>query len=108
MKCPECLDENIEIANFCNLCGFDFRGVKNELQRYRQPARILHTKAACRKNINQPQLVEGERKLVTVLFADVANYTAMSDIKLSKDGANGRNDSKNFHNRIFSGKHCAP
>ena len=103
LKCPECLSENRAGIKFCEECGANLG-----LQCPACKARIPLGKKFCgecgRKisdpskppplDYSQPQsytpkfladkilthrgMVEGERKLITVLFADVANYTAIS------------------------------
>ena len=104
MKCPECQSENREGINFCEECG-----AKLELQCPACKASIPLGKKFCgecgRKiaeplapppfDYSRPQsytpkflaekilthrgIIEGERKLITVLFADVANFTAISE-----------------------------
>jgi class 3 adenylate cyclase/tetratricopeptide (TPR) repeat protein len=104
MKCPKCLTENKEGAKFCKKCGG-----KQELLcptcghtyeadslfcsecghpltkpkefpsiDYSKP-RSYTPKSLADKILTTRSSVEGERKLVTVLFADVANYTSMSE-----------------------------
>ena len=104
MQCPECRFENREGANFCSECGhkFDFICLKCRHKirpgskfcdecgyDLRQPQKALSIeyskpqsytpKFLAEKILNTRSSIEGERKLVTVLFADVANYTAMSE-----------------------------
>ena len=104
MKCPKCQGDNRDGVKFCEECGAPMEikcpscgalvplGKKfcgecgNALEKpivappieYSQPqsytpkflaAKILTTRCS----------IEGERKLVTVLFADVANYTSISE-----------------------------
>ena len=103
MKCPKCGFENREGVKFCEECGTEMKiqcpdcGAKISPERkfcgecgtklavgekppvdYSQPQsytpsflseRILTTRSA----------IEGERKLVTVFFADVAGFTALSE-----------------------------
>ena len=105
MKCPDCQFENpddakfcIECASqmefhcpncgiitpatgkFCKECGYDLKKPKEE------PASINYSepqsytpKHLTDKILTTRSSVEGERKLVTVFFADVANYTALSE-----------------------------
>jgi len=104
MKCPECQYSNREGAKFCTKCGtklelkcpscghpydpesvfcdecghdlkklveakpIDYSAPQSYTPRHLQD-KILTTRSS----------IEGERKLVTVFFADVANYTAMSE-----------------------------
>src|SRR5262245_58353926 len=55
MICPRCQTINTDLARFCSNCGLTLEG---------------------RTALRQP---EGERKLVTVLFADVVGSTAMGE-----------------------------
>ncbi len=105
MKCPQCRFENRKTAKFCSECGhqFDFTCPKchtsnkttskfcdecgYELRRPGDaPAADIHKtrsytpKFLADKILTTRSSIEGERKLVTVLFADVAGYTAMAEI----------------------------
>jgi class 3 adenylate cyclase/tetratricopeptide (TPR) repeat protein len=79
MKCPKCQAEITESAKFCSECGCELRDViAAPLKAYRHP----HTytpKFLADKILTTRSAIEGERKLVTVLFADVVNYTAMAE-----------------------------
>jgi class 3 adenylate cyclase/tetratricopeptide (TPR) repeat protein len=104
MKCPKCQSENREGIRFCEHCG-----VAMELECPRCKAKLPLGKKFCgecgyqlTKPSETPQVdysspqsytpkflaekilttrsaMEGERKLVTVLFADVANFTTLSE-----------------------------
>jgi len=104
MKCPKCQFENREGAKFCGECGHKFQikcpecGADNHpgnkfcdecghslteseeppLIDYNQPQSYT-PKFLADKILTTRSSIEGERKLVTVLFADVANYTAISE-----------------------------
>jgi len=104
MKCPECQVENRERAKFCGKCGHKFEvicpecGTKNRAEnnycdecghalnkpseapsvKYLKPQSYT-PKFLVDKILTNRSSIEGERKLVTVLFADVANYTAMAE-----------------------------
>jgi class 3 adenylate cyclase/tetratricopeptide (TPR) repeat protein len=104
MKCPKCQFENREGAKFCKECGNKLElicpqcgaaytpGTKfcdecgqslTEAKEtppvdYSQP-RSYTPKFLADKILTTRSSIEGERKLVTVLFADVANYTSMSE-----------------------------
>jgi len=102
MKCPKCQFENPEGAKFCNECGSRLEVACPECGKMNPPGSKVcgecgHNLVKSREtppiDFNQPQSytpkfladkilttrssVEGERKLVTVLFADVVNYTAI-------------------------------
>ncbi len=104
MKCPECLCENRADAKFCNECGYKFElmcphcGMSNRpgakfcdecghdlkkqkaapLFGYDEPHSYT-PKFLADKILTSRSSIEGERKLVTVLFADVAHYTSISE-----------------------------
>ncbi len=70
MRCPECNNEAPDGSKFCNECGARFAAAAAPERPERAPRdytprhlaeRILTTRAA----------LEGERKQLTVLFADV-------------------------------------
>ena len=104
MRCPQCQFENVDGAKFCNECGGKLEiscsqcgkpnppGSKfcnecgNDLKELQIGAPVDFTKPQsytpkhlADKILTTRSSIEGERKLVTVLFADVADYTAMSD-----------------------------
>jgi class 3 adenylate cyclase/ribosomal protein L40E len=104
MKCPKCQFDNPDGLVFCGKCGaklekvclkcnfsnpVDFKycgkcgNALEELQAaapidYSQPQSYT-PKFLADKILTTRSSLEGERKLVTVLFADVVNYTAMSE-----------------------------
>ncbi len=104
MKCPKCQFENREgssfclecgtkldlicpwcartlplSAKFCDGCGHELRATPPKaLVDYARPQSYT-PKFLADKILTGRQSIEGERKLVTVLFADVAGYTAMSE-----------------------------
>ena len=77
--CPHCGSENLPGDKFCGECGHDLRELKAAPPiDYSQP-QTYTPKFLADKILTARQSIEGERKLVTVLFADVANYTSMSE-----------------------------
>ena len=58
MKCPECRFENPDGANFCMNCGYN----------------LVKTSAESKETFH-----EAERKQATVLFSDLAGYTALTE-----------------------------
>jgi len=104
MKCPKCQTDNKEGANFCIECGYKFElkcpqcghplppaakfceECGYQLSKLKEAPTIDYSrpksytpKSLADKILTIRSSIEGERKLVTVLFADVANYTAMSE-----------------------------
>jgi class 3 adenylate cyclase/tetratricopeptide (TPR) repeat protein len=64
MQCPRCPQENPPGARFCNACGAPVSYTPRHLAE-----KILTSRSA----------LEGERKLVTVLFCDMANSTTLAE-----------------------------
>jgi ribosomal protein L40E len=104
MKCPECQFENPETAKFCGKCRTRFTQIcphcgtenspenifcnecGNDLKPPKEPPAIDYSqpqsytpKFLADKILTTRSSIEGERKLVTVLFADVANYTSIAE-----------------------------
>ena len=79
LKCPQCGKALPIEAMFCDECGHDLMkpGETPPID-YNQPHSYT-PKHLADKILNNRSSVEGERKLVTVLFADVANYTSMAE-----------------------------
>jgi class 3 adenylate cyclase/tetratricopeptide (TPR) repeat protein len=104
MDCPKCRHENPEDANFCNSCGQKLEFTCPKCQKINPPGsrfcngcgqdlrtpqettpidyarpQTFTPKHLAEKILNTRSAIEGERKLVTVLFADVAGFTALSE-----------------------------
>ncbi len=79
LACPQCGNVYKPGAKFCDECGQDLRE-PNEAPPvdYAQPQSYT-PKHLADKILTSRSSVEGERKVVTVFFADVANYTSMSE-----------------------------
>ena len=79
LACPQCGPENLPDDKFCGECGYSFKNLKTEtLIDYSEPHSYT-PKYLADKILTTRSSIEGERKLVTVLFADVANYTSISE-----------------------------
>jgi len=103
MKCPKCQFENSDDAKFCNECGDKLESIctecnktnplgskfcnecGNDLTKPNESASVDYSKPQsytpnflADKILTTRSTIEGERKLVTVFFADVANYVKMS------------------------------
>jgi len=79
IACPACGKGNLPESKFCKGCGHDLResGVTAFID-YSQPQSYT-PKFLADKILTTRSSIEGERKLVTVLFADVANYTSIAE-----------------------------
>jgi len=78
-KCPSCGYRFESDALFCDECGYNFATPRAPLRvDYSRPESYT-PKFLADKILNTRSAVEGERKVVTVLFADVANYTAIAE-----------------------------
>lgn len=79
ITCPECATKNQARNKFCDECGHELRKTKEiPPVNYSEPQSYT-PKFLADKILTTRGSFEGERKLVTILFADVANYTAMSE-----------------------------
>lgn len=77
--CPRCRFTNPGQFKFCGECGLNFAELSEPPSiDYGQPQSYT-PKFLAEKILNSRSSLEGERKLVTVLFTDVANYTAMAE-----------------------------
>ncbi len=79
LACPHCGSTIPLGKKFCGECGHDLRNLKEARPiDYDQP-KSYTPKFLADKILTTRSSMEGERKLVTVLFADVANYTSISE-----------------------------
>ncbi len=77
--CPNCNAVTPPTGKFCMECGHNLKKTEAPtLLDYEQPNSYT-PKHLADKILTNRSAIEGERKLVTVLFADVANFTAMSE-----------------------------
>jgi class 3 adenylate cyclase len=67
------------MAKFCNKCGHDLKEPKETPAIDFDQPQSYTPKFLADKILTTRSSIEGERKLVTVLFADVANYTSISE-----------------------------
>jgi class 3 adenylate cyclase len=77
--CPECGVTNRVGSKFCDECGYDLRASKEASPIDFSKPQSYTPKFLAEKILTTRSSIEGERKLVTVLFADVANYMSMSE-----------------------------
>jgi class 3 adenylate cyclase/tetratricopeptide (TPR) repeat protein len=79
LECPDCKAKIPLGKKFCGECGHDLtKPVKAPAIDYSKPQSYT-PKFLADKILTTRSSIEGERKLVTVLFADVANYTSISE-----------------------------
>ena len=78
LKCPQCKKFLPLNAKFCDECGHDLRKRAEAIPIDCSKPQSYTPKHLKDKILTTRSSIEGERKLVTVFFADVANYTAMS------------------------------
>jgi class 3 adenylate cyclase/tetratricopeptide (TPR) repeat protein len=77
LQCPGCAHPYEPGTAFCDECGHDLRKPKEAKPlNYDQPHSYT-PKHLAEKILSTRSSIEGERKLVTIIFADVANSTAM-------------------------------
>jgi len=77
--CPQCAKPVLPQARYCDQCGFELApAATSHVIDYAQP-RSYTPEFLAEKIINYRGVVEGERKRVTVLFADAVGYTAISE-----------------------------
>ncbi len=79
MTCPNCSADVLLADKFCGKCGQDIgKFIEAPEIDFNQPQSYT-PKFLADKILNIRSSIEGERKLVTVLFADVANFTAIAE-----------------------------
>ncbi|HUU63295.1 MAG TPA: adenylate/guanylate cyclase domain-containing protein [Dehalococcoidia bacterium] len=79
LLCPSCGANIPSGKKFCGVCGHDLEEIKAALPvDYNEPQSYT-PKFLSDKILTIRSDIEGERKLVTVLFTDVAGYTSMSE-----------------------------
>ncbi|MDM7999229.1 MAG: adenylate/guanylate cyclase domain-containing protein [Dehalococcoidia bacterium] len=78
-KCLNCGADVGPKARFCDQCAHDLEEPKTAPPVDYSKPQSYTPKFLAEKILSTGKSMEGERKLVTVLFADVANYTAMSE-----------------------------
>jgi class 3 adenylate cyclase/tetratricopeptide (TPR) repeat protein len=81
MECSHCRFKNPEGMNFCGKCGKSLSAAPNPpLPEYANRSPMEYTPPfLLEKVLVNPNTMEGERKHVTVCFADVAGFTTISE-----------------------------
>jgi class 3 adenylate cyclase len=65
LRCPSCAVANPQGSNFCRKCGTALGTYATTIDKQSAPAPVLIT------HVSAPDNIEGERKTVTMLFADI-------------------------------------
>ncbi len=79
MQCPSCQAENPRQANFCNACGTEIRGRLAIASASERVPRDYTPRHLAERIITMRSSVEGERKTVTALFADIQGSMDLSE-----------------------------
>ncbi len=79
VKCPQCSSENLPGEDFCGECGQSLAAPKEVIKIDYSAPQSYTPKHLADKILTTRTSIEGERKLVTVMFADVANFTNLSE-----------------------------
>jgi len=87
VQCQECGQKNPAGSLFCNKCGHDLKAASEVTVDYSLPQSYT-PRFLADKILTTRSSIEGERKLVTVFFADVAGYTPMTE-KLDPEEVHG-------------------
>ncbi len=77
--CPKCGISNSSAFKFCYECGADLKNLKETILIDYSNPHSYTPKFLADKILTTRSSIEGERKLITVLFADVANYTSIAE-----------------------------
>ncbi|UCF85458.1 MAG: zinc-ribbon domain-containing protein [Desulfobacteraceae bacterium] len=79
LTCPKCDAEILSDDDFCGDCGHNLKGIKKASSLDYSEPQSYTPKHLVDKILTTRSSMEGERKLVTAFFADVANYTSISE-----------------------------
>jgi class 3 adenylate cyclase/tetratricopeptide (TPR) repeat protein len=86
LVCTQCNKTNPPGSKFCNECGHNLNGlIHPPALDYAEPQSYT-PKYLAEKILKTRSSIEGERKIVTVFFADVANFTSLAE-KLDPEDA---------------------
>ena len=77
--CSQCGNENTPENDFCDECGHELKDPKEGPPIDYDKPQSYTPKHLADKILTTRSAIEGERKLVTILFADVADYTSISE-----------------------------
>src|SRR5438552_2831303 len=78
IPCVKCGSKNPPAAKFCQECGASLKpGSVSQLQVTTPPTRLGKPSADERSSLESEDAPEGERKIVTALFADIKGSTEL-------------------------------
>jgi uncharacterized membrane protein YvbJ len=77
--CPKCARNLAPDSEFCDKCGYSLKESKEVFSIDYSKPKSYTPKHLADKILTTRSSLEGERKIVTVLFADVANFTGNSE-----------------------------
>jgi class 3 adenylate cyclase/tetratricopeptide (TPR) repeat protein len=82
MKCPKCSTDNPKRAKFCLECGATLTASRKEaeLETLLKAMQSFIPNSLVEKITKGKGQIEGERRFVTVMFADISGFTAMSEL----------------------------
>jgi class 3 adenylate cyclase len=79
MKCLKCQTDNPDIARYCHECGGDLQKATGTASPEFPHLHCYTPKFLIETILANKNVIEGERKQVTVFFADVVGFTSMSE-----------------------------
>ncbi|MGD9227441.1 MAG: adenylate/guanylate cyclase domain-containing protein [Desulfobacterales bacterium] len=79
ITCPECNTKIRLGSKFCDECGYDLKKPQDATAIDYSKPQSYTPKFLADKILSSRSSIAGERKLVTVFFADVANYTSIAE-----------------------------
>jgi class 3 adenylate cyclase/tetratricopeptide (TPR) repeat protein len=79
LACPACGKVNPSGSKFCNECGHPLKELLKDFPIDYDRPQSYTPKYLADKILTTRASIEGERKVVTVMFADVANFTSLSE-----------------------------
>jgi class 3 adenylate cyclase len=79
LACPACGKVNPSGSKFCNECGHPLKELSKDFPIDYDRPQSYTPKHLVDKILTSRASIEGERKVVTVMFADVANFTSLSE-----------------------------
>ena len=79
MKCQKCQFDNPQDFQFCGKCGTPLEDSRNLAKTIFENPRSYTPKFLADKILNNRSDIEGEHKFVTVMFADLADYTSICE-----------------------------